>query len=213
MKTSIKNLFAAALTIVALSSANLVANATEINANYTALTKVKNINKIVVSGNVKVILVQDGKESVEVYDKYYAKNALVQQQGSELRISSFNKETLTVIAHVNNLSAIEASNNSTITTAGKFNLLNLSVVLKDQASASINANTVSLYTKVNDGANLRLEGATEDHIAVMGTLAKLKMDDFTAQNTNISTLPKQVLASNSTSRYDDLQADLLEKLF
>jgi len=213
MKTSIKNLFAAALTIVALSSANLVANATEVNANYTALTQVKNINKIVVSGNVKVILVQDGRESVEVYDKYYAKNALVQQQGGELRISSFDKETLTVIAHVNNLSAIEASNNSTITTAGKFNLLNLSVVLKDQASANINANTVCLYTKVNDGAHLKLEGATEDHIAVMGTLAKLKMDGFTAQNTNISTLPKQVLASTSATRYDDLQADLLEKLF
>ncbi|PWS27709.1 hypothetical protein DHW03_09005 [Pedobacter yonginense] len=213
MKNSIQHLCAVALTIVALSTANLVAKAKEINANYTALTKVKNINKITISGNVKVILVQDGKESVEVYNQYFAKNALVQQQGTELRISSFEKETLTVIAHVNNLSSIEASNNSTITTAGKFNLLSLNIVLKDQASATINANTVSLYSKVGDDARLKLEGTTENHLAVLGTLANLKMDDFMAQNTNISALPKQDLTSKSATRYDDLKTDLLVQLF
>jgi len=213
MKTPIKNLFVAALTIVALSSASVVTSATEINSNRTALTHVKNINKIVVNGNVKLILVQDNKESVEVYDQYYSKNALVQQQGNELRISSFDKNTLTVIAHINNLSSIEASNTSTVSTSGKFNLLNLNVILKDQASAEINANTVSLSTMVKDSANLKLEGSTDDHTVVMGSQAKLKMEDFRAENTTISTTSKAVLASNNTSRYDDLKISLLEKLF
>jgi hypothetical protein len=213
MKTSIKNLFAAALVMVTLSSATVVANATENSANYTALTKVKNISKIVVSGNVKLILVQDAKESVEVYDQYYTKNALVQQQGAELRISSFDKNTLTVIAHVNNLTAIEASNTAIVTTAGNFNLLNLSIVLNDKASADIKANTVNLSTDVKDAASLKLAGSAETHLAVIGSESKIKMGDFTAQESSIKVAAKSVLASNNKSRYDDLQVDLLEKLF
>ncbi|GGI23111.1 GIN domain-containing protein [Pedobacter mendelii] len=212
MKNSIKNLFVASLTIVALSSATIVANATEVNSSYTALTQVRNITKIAVSGNVKLILVQDGKESIEVFDKYYANNALVQQQGSELRVSSFSKDALTVIAHVNNISSIEASNTSTVLTSGKFNLLNLNVVLKDRASASINANTINLTTTINDGTSLNLEGTTESHTAVLGYEAKIKMDDFASDNTNISIVPKAVYANN-LSRYEDLKIDLLEKLF
>jgi hypothetical protein len=213
MKTSIKNLFAAALVMVTLSSATVVANATENNANYTALTKVKNISKIVVSGNVKLILVQDAKESVEVYDQYYTKNALVQQQGAELRISSFEKNALTVIAHVNNLTTIEASNSATVTTAGKFNLLNLNIVLGDNASADINVNAVNLTTDVKDSASLKLEGSTETHLSISGIASKIEASKFTAQDSNIKWVAKSAIASNNKSRYDDLQVDLLEKLF
>ncbi|GAA4204531.1 hypothetical protein GCM10022289_22610 [Pedobacter jeongneungensis] len=212
MKNSIKNLFAAALVMVTLSSATVVANATENNANYTAITKVKNISKIVVSGNVKLILVQDAKESVEVYDQYYTKNALVQQQGAELRISSFDKNALTVIAHVNNLTDIEASNTATVSTAGTFNLLNLNVVLNDEASADIKANTVNLSTNVKDDASLKLEGTTDSHQAVLGIASKINMAGFTAQETSIRLTGKSLLANNK-SRYDDIRVDLLEKLF
>ena len=212
MKNSIKNLFAAALVMVTLSSATVVANAAELKSSYTTINQVKNISKISVSGNVKLILIQDSKESIEVFDKYYASNALVQQQGAELRISSFAKEALTVIAHVNNLTSIEASNTSSIATSGKFNLLDLEVILKDKASATINANTVNLFTTVNDGTSLSLEGTTETHTAVLGNAAKLKMNEFAAQNTNISIATKAIYASN-LSRYEDLKIDLLEKLF
>lgn len=212
MKNSIKNLFAAALVMVTLSSATIVANATENNANYTAITRVKNISKIVVSGNVKLILVQDAKESVEVYDQYYTKNALVQQQGAELRISSFDKNALMVIAHVNNLTVIEASNTATVSTAGTFNLLNLNVVLNDEASADIKANTVNLSTNVKDDASLKLEGTTDSHQAVLGIASKINMAGFTAQETSIRLTGKSLLANNK-SRYDDIRVDLLEKLF
>ena len=213
MKTSIKNLFVAALTIIALSSVVTVSNASENNLSYTSLTQVKNISKIVVSGNVKLILIQDSKEQVEVYDRYYSNNALVQQQGPELRISSFTKDPLTVVAHINNLSAIEVSNTSSVMTSGKFNLLNLSIVLKDQASASIYANTVNLNTIAGDETSLSLEGTTENHMAVLGNQAKLKMGDFAAGDSNISIAPKALLASSRVSGYGDLQADLLERIF
>ncbi|ARS41772.1 hypothetical protein CA265_19785 [Sphingobacteriaceae bacterium GW460-11-11-14-LB5] len=213
MRTSIKNLFAAALVMVTLSSATGVANATENNAHYTAITQVKNVAKIVVTGNVKLILVQDVKESVEVYDQYYTKNALVQQQGEELRISSFDKNTLTVIAHVNNLTAIEASNTATVSTAGNFNLLNLNVVLNDKASADITANAVNLSTELKDTASLKLTGSSETPSALIGSGSEIKMGNFTAQESTIKVTDKSVLANNNKSRYDDLQVDLLEKLF
>jgi len=213
MKNSIKNLFAAALVMVTLSSATVVANAAENNASYTALTKVKNISKIVVSGNVKLILVQDAKESVEVYDQYYTKNALIQQQGAELRISSFEKNTLTIIAHVNNLTRIEVLNSATVSTAGKFNLLNLNIILGDDATADINVNAVNLTTDVKDSASLKLEGTTETHLSISGIASKIETGDLTAQNSNLKLVAKSALAKDNKSRYDDLRVDLLEKLF
>lgn len=211
MKTSIKTLFAAALTTIILGTASVAANATENNTNYTNLTSVKNISKIKISGNVKLILIQDAKESVEVYDNYFAKNALVQQQNGELRISSFTKEALTVIAHVNNVSSIEASNTSTIQTVGNFNLLDLNVVLNDAATADIKANTVNLSTSINGTSNLVLSGSTESYSAVLGTFAKVGMNDFIASNSNVSTAP--VVATYSANRYEDIKVDFLETLF
>ncbi len=55
MKTSIKTLFAAALTTIILGTASVAANATENNTNYTNLTSVKNISKITSVINVAVV--------------------------------------------------------------------------------------------------------------------------------------------------------------
>ncbi|KQS41085.1 GIN domain-containing protein [Pedobacter sp. Leaf194] len=211
MKNSIKTLFAAALTTIILGTASVSAMATEKNNNYTNLTSVKNISKIKISGNVKLILVQDAKESVEVYDNYFAKNALVQQQNGELRISSFTATPLLVIAHVNNLSAIEASNTSTIKTAGNFNLLNLSIVLNDAAVANINANTVNLNTNVGGASKLTLSGATDSYTSILGSTAKVNMNDFVAADTNVSAAP--IFAAYNASRYQDIKVDVLESIF
>lgn len=210
MKTSIKTLFAAALTTIILGTASLAANATENNSNYTNLTSVKNISKIKISGNVKLILVQDAKESIEVYDNYFAKNALVQQQNGELRISSFTSTPLTVIAHVNNITNIEASNTSTVKTTGNFNLLDLNVILNDGATADIKANTVSLTTNINGSANLVLSGSTEYYTAVLGSSAKVGMNDFTAIDSKVSAAP--VAVTYSANRYDGINIDVLESI-
>jgi hypothetical protein len=179
MKTSIKNLFAAALTVITLSTSAFAA--TDVNEkNITILNQVKNINKLVVNGNVEVILVQAPTESVKVYDSYYSKNALVQQENGVLRISSFQKETLTVTVYVRNLSTIEASNNSSVKTYGKVSFLALDVILKDNATADINARTLELYTVVKDNASLKLSGTSDEHYAVLGAQAKLSMDKFVA---------------------------------
>jgi len=209
MKNSIKNLFAAALTTIILGATAVTVNAAEKSNSYTNLTSVKNISKIKISGNVKLILIQDAKESVEVYDNYYTKNALVQQQNGELRISSFNTEALTVIAHVNNITNIEASNNASVKTAGNFNLLNLNVVLNDKATADITANTLSLTTNVNGASALNLKGNTESYNAVLSSSAKVGMNGFTATDSNVSAVSIVVYSAN---RFEDIKLELLETI-
>ncbi len=201
MKISIKNLFALALTAIVLtSSANVYAADGE--KNVTVLNQIKHINKINVSGNVALIIVQSDTESVKVYDDYYAKNALVQEKDGVLNISSFEKETLTVVAYINNLSEIEASENATVVTQGKLNTLSLSVILKDSASATLNTNTVALYSNVKNNASLTLSGLTDDYSSVMGNLAKVTMEKFSAENSNIITKNETMVLANSAATAD-----------
>lgn len=187
MKTSIKTLFAAALTLVVLSSSAFAATDIVSN-NVTVLNQVKNINKIEVNGNVEVILVQAATESVKVYDSYYSKNALVQEKNGVLRISSFQKEKLTVAVYVRELSSIDVADNASVKTFGKVGFVALTINLKDQATANINANTISLTTSIKDNAVLKLSGTTTDHYAVLGSQAKMSMEQFAAQNTSVKTI-------------------------
>ena len=196
MKTSIKTLISTLLTTVVLTSSAFASSDEPKSTNtITVLNQVKNISKLIVSGNVEVFLIQAPTESVKVYDSYYSKNALVQQEQGVLRISSFQKETLKVAVYVNNISSIHASDNATIKTFGKVSFLSLDVILKDKATADINANTVSLYTSVIDSASLTLGGTTEDHTAVLGSVAKMSMNQFIATNSSISSIAAPVIAS------------------
>ena len=189
MKNYIKTLVAGSLTVIALTTINSAAHADDFNklANVTSITAPKKINTIIVSGNVDLILIQDKNESVKVYDNYYANNALVQQEGSTLRISSFKSQKLTVVAHVNNLTDIQASEHAKVSTQGSFYLPTLNVTLKGQATANLTTHTATLFTEVYDGAKLAVAGTTEDYTALISRHAVLNMNAFVAQNTVIDT--------------------------
>jgi Putative auto-transporter adhesin, head GIN domain len=198
MKNSIKNL-AAALTLTGvLFTGSAFATKTTDNPQVTVLAEVKKVNKINVAGNVELILVQSADESVKVYDNYFSKNALVQQKDGELRISSFEKETLTVVFYAAQINEITASNDASVKTFGKFNGLDLSVNLKDNATAQLNTNTISLNTNVNGNANLTLSGTTETLNAVLGSVAKVNMDNFAAQSTSIKS--KNVMVAKALAQ-------------
>lgn len=187
MKTSIQTLFAAVLTLVVLTSSAFASTDVKSN-NVTVLNQVKNISKLEVKGNVDVILVQAPTESVKVNDSYYSKNALVQEKNGVLRISSFEKERLTVTVYVRNLSSIEAGDNATVQTFGKISFLSLDVILKDKATADINATTINLYTSIKDNAKLVLSGSTSEHYAILSSQAKMSMDQFIADNATVNTI-------------------------
>lgn len=204
MKTSIQSLIALSLTAVVLTSSAFVTKAAD-HTPATVLSEVKKVNKINVAGNVELILVQSANESVKVYDNYFSKNALVQQKDGELRISSFNKETLTVVAYVSNLSAIFASDNATVKTYGKFNTLSLDVTLTDQATAILNTNTVSMYAQLNGNSSLSLTGTTTDYNAVMGNLASVSMSQFVATSTNIQSKSSRIVSAKKPNAIVSLE--------
>lgn len=194
MKNSVKTVFALLTGIILLTNTAAV-HAAEPVHYITTLSSVKEIKKIVVSGNVNLLLVQDSKESVKVYDKYYSKNALVQQQGGTLRISSFADRPLSIVVYVKELGAIEANNQSKVRTEGCFQLLNLDVKLKDNATADIKAKTVSLFTSVKGASTLKIAGTTDQHAIEMCDLGNLTMDQFAANETIIASRPTATLAS------------------
>jgi hypothetical protein len=194
MKTSVKTVFALFTGIILLANTAAV-KAAEPVTHITTLSSVKDIRKIVVSGNVQLLLVQDSKESVKVYDKYYSKNALVQQQGSTLRISSYADRPLSIVVYVKELNAIEAYNTAKVRTEGCFKLLNLDVRLMDSASADINAKTVSLFSSVKGASALKIAGTSDQHTIEMCDLGNLTMDQFAAGATVIASKPGAVLAS------------------
>ncbi len=183
MNTSIKNLIAATLTLVVLTSTTMITKADD--NKVTVLADVKKVNKINVSGNVELILVQSADESVKVYDNYYTNNALVQQKNGELRVSSYNKETLTVVVYVSNLTSITASDNATVKTFGKFSALDLVVNLTDNAKAELNTNTISLNTNVRGNADLTLTGSTLEYNASLNNISKVNMNAFVAESSSI----------------------------
>lgn len=194
MKTLISTLLTTVLlTSSAIASTDGLKSTTTNTSAVTILNQVKNINKLVVNGNVEVLLIQAPTESVKVYDSYYSKNALVQQEDGVLRISSFQKETLKVAVYVRNITAIQASDNASVKTFGKVAFLSLDVILKDKASADINARTVTMFTSVKDNASLTLSGSTEDYSALLGSGGKMSMNQFAAVNSSVSNIVTPVV--------------------
>lgn len=186
MKTSIKNIIILSISAFTLVFFGFTANATETN-KVTSLTQIRTFNQLNVSGNVEIIVVQSETPGVKVYDSYYSKNALVQEKNGELRISSFDKEPLTVVVYASTLKSIAASGNAKVSTLGKFSGLFLDIDLKDNASATLNSQTLSLSAKVNDKAQLTLTGSSNEYNAVLNNLAKLNLNQFVTESTNIET--------------------------
>ena len=162
MKNAIKNMITASLAAAVILGSSIAATAADLKSSPAIISTVKNINKIAVSGNVEVILIQDVADQVKVYNDYYANNALIQEKDGLLRISSYSRDKLTVEVHVKNLNSIELEDKSTVKTYGSFYLLGLEIALRDQAKADMNINTTQLTVNVIDDAQLSLAGTTEE---------------------------------------------------
>lgn len=174
MKTSIKTLFASALTAIILTSSAFHTFAKEKSpASNSATVK---FNKVVVTGNAKVILIQGNTESINSTEEVQSKNTTVQQKGYTLYINSTDKSTIYV--HVKDLQRIDAAETASVRTRGTFDLAVLQIFLKDNAKANVNATIGSLYTQMNGKSDLKLSGSTTEHNLVRNDVSKLNQSDF-----------------------------------
>ncbi|WP_316841818.1 GIN domain-containing protein [Pedobacter gandavensis] len=174
MKTSIKTLFASALTAIILTSSAFTTIAKE--KSPTSNSASVKFNKVVVTGNANVVLIQGNTESINSYDEVQNSSTTVQQKGYTLYINSNNKSTIYV--HVKDLQRIDAAETATVKTRGTFDLAVLQIFLKDNAKAKVNAVVGSLYTEMSGESDLKLSGSSNEHHLVRNNVSKLNQTDF-----------------------------------
>ncbi|WP_316822423.1 GIN domain-containing protein [Pedobacter gandavensis] len=174
MKTAIKTLIASTLTAIVLTTSAFTTIAKDKSpANKPAAVK---FNKVVVTGNANVILVQGNREEVNSYEEMNESNYSVKQKGYTLYINSTDKNTIYV--NVKDLQRIDVANTASVKTKGNFDLAVLQIFLKDEAKANVNANVESLYTDISGASDLKLSGSTKDHSLVKNDVSKLNLKDL-----------------------------------
>ena len=180
MKTIAKTLFATALTAVLFTSSVMTALASDsVPVPVTSATSsLKNINRIWVSGNVKIVLTQGEKESVIGAENNDATKTSVSSNGKTLYINSMETSQVTLNITVKDLERIEAYGQSVVITNNNFDVKNLQLFLNQSATARIKTTATSLYTVVKDDAVLKLNGTAAESTMVASNAKNVKLGDF-----------------------------------
>jgi hypothetical protein len=197
MKTSIKTLFAAGLSLLVLSTSAFTTSANDsIGTKKVPATNMK-VNMVVVSGPVDVYLIQSDHENIKIVSNHEEEPKIsIKKAGAKLIIEGAENERVTMYVYLKDLKRIDASEQSTVRTQGDFNLDALQILLKDDAKANVHVETKSLYTVVKDQAALKLSGSARTHELKKGSLAKIKMHEFNADKTEASSLSVAYAASS-----------------
>jgi len=187
MKTSIKTLIATSLTAIVLSTAAFSTSVSASEVHPLTISALGSFKKVSVKGNVEVILIQRANNGV-AYAEDNAGTVKIMHDGDVLRITSTDRTTAKVIVYLTDIYRIEAAENAVVKTEGKLNSKYLQIFLKGNTHAEINTTTEGLYTVIQDNADLKLSGSTDNHTLVMGNTQKLTIDKFAALKTNISSI-------------------------
>jgi len=184
MKTSIKTIIAMASAVITLT-VSLPSHSRATEKTETVLNKIQNFRRIVIKGNVEVMLVQRPAIGISFADDN-AGSVKVMQQGEVLRITGLNKEICKLIIYVNDIYRIEADQNAVVRTEAKLSTKYLQIILKGNAFADIDSSSEGLYTEILDNSTLKLKGNTNRHTLVMGKAPNLTIDRFAAVQTEVS---------------------------
>lgn len=178
MKILTKTLFATALTVVLFASSAMATFATEPAPFNTTTSSIKNVNRIWVSGNVKIVLTQGDKESIRGTENFDAAKTSVMSKGQTLYINSMETDQITLNITVKDLQRIEAYGQSVVVTSNNFDVKYLQLFLSQSATAKIKTNAKSLYTVVKEDAILKLNGTADQSTMVASNMKNIKMTDF-----------------------------------
>ncbi|MBB6498872.1 GIN domain-containing protein [Pedobacter cryoconitis] len=189
MKTTIKTLFATALTAVVLTSSAFATFAKENDKNLPALRAVSDLNMIKVTGNVKVYLSQGAKENIRVAGDESDAKVSLKRVGGKLEISSVGDNTAIVYLTVKNLVRINASDKAVVKSLGNLTLANLQIFSKDGSQVDLNVTAQDVYTEVEDASSLKLSGSTGRLTSVKDDASKLNTKNFQAAIRTASAAP------------------------
>jgi hypothetical protein len=178
MKNLAKTLFAAAIAAAVLTSSVAATFAAEPVTTPVTPSSMKSVNRIWVSGNVKIILKKGDTESVVGTDNYDASKTSVLSNGQTLYINSLESTQVTLNITVKDLERIEAYGKSVVVASNNFDVKNLQLFLSHSANVKIKTTAKSLYTVVKDDAILKLNGTADKSTMVASNMKNVKLSDF-----------------------------------
>lgn len=178
MKT-LKTFLVSALTVIVLSATVFASTAAVRGTMIDIRSSNPDIKKVIVKGNLRVFVVQSKSEwiSLEEDDRDLVS---IKQVGNTLTVGSLANRPISITVYVKDIYRIDAADQACVKTIGKFNLKYLQIMLKDNATARIKADTYSLYTVIDDKANLELLGTSEKHIIKAHGAAIMNTERFAA---------------------------------
>ncbi len=196
MKTLTKTLVASALTAIVLTSSAITTFAANPVSPLVLSFKADTVsfNKVVITGNAKIILVKGLKEEVRIEEYYNPSKTTIARKGYSLLINSTEKSPVTITVTVKDLCRIQAFDDASITTMGTLNLTYLQIFLNDSARADVKANANSMYTILKDASTLKLSGSAESHTYIANNSEGIVFENFVCRKTD--KLTSEPLASN-----------------
>lgn len=184
MKTQIKTLFAIALSAIICTTGTVAASAAGLTPSIEKAAYPKGVKKIIASGNVEIVVVQGKSEAVRYLGDSHCR-ARITQQGDALRIVSTENEPERIEVSVKDIYRIEASGRAKVITRDALSMQYLQIILRDDATADVNANVEGLYTLLQDQSVLKLRGSANDHSLSMSRVASITMDRFNSLRSNV----------------------------
>jgi hypothetical protein len=178
MKNLTKTLFAAAISAVVLTSSFVSTFAAQPVTTVLTPRSAISINRIWVSGNVKIVLTQGEKLSVVGSDGYDSSKTSVMSKGQTMYIKSTEEGQVTLNITLKDLQRVVAFGQSTVVTSNNFDVKNLQLFLHDSAKAKIKTTAESLYTVVNGEASLKLSGTADESTMIASNMKNVKLNDF-----------------------------------
>lgn len=185
MKNLTKTLFAALVAAVVLTSSAATTFAAEPVKMETSALSAKDVTRIRVSGNVRVILTQGSKEQVVGTSNYDPANTSVMTDGRTIFINSAEPGLVTLSITVKDLQRVEAFGNSVVVTSNNFDVKNLQVFLNDNATANIKTTAESLYTVINDDAKLKLNGKADESTMITSKMKNVRLAKFSSDKSEL----------------------------
>jgi len=182
MKAYLKSQIATVSVLILLLTYIFPSTASAVEDKPVKTDKVAPFRKILIKGNIDVILIQKPDVGISYADDNEG-TAKVTQQGEILAITGTSAMRGKIIVYVNDLYRIEADENAIVKTQGILSTKFLQIILKGNASADINANSQELYTAIYDKSELYLRGNTDTHFLIMDKNPKLTFDQFAALRT------------------------------
>lgn len=177
MKNLTKTVFAAAIAALLLTSSVVTAFAAD-PAPKLNISSASKLNRIWVSGNVKIVLTQGEVQGIVADDNYDSSKVSVVSNGKTLYINSMESVPVTLNITLKDLERVEAYGDAQVETTNNFDVKFLQLFLNHSASAKIKTTAESLYTVVKDDADLKLKGSADQSTMVSNSSKNLKIGNF-----------------------------------